>query len=308
MILMILRALSGLALAVTWAAGLAAPPCLIHSAAAQMQTREGIALQNQILQLQRQVEILQQQISSGAAAHPGYSGYGQPVYPSGAPAPNSGIVTQLLTRVDTLEGAVRELRGKVEQLDNEVQQQNAELSKRIEDLRFALQNPQTGAPVPQGSPGPVPPASARPPAPSRGPVTPPPPAPVGARRTSGTILQDGNAALARHDYAAAEQDAREVLANRASPRAYDAQFLLAQALMGNRQFSQAAIAYDDVYNRSKHGAHAADSLLGLADALVAINEKRASCDTLTKLRTEFPSARADLSDRIARTANRAGCR
>ena len=53
----------------------------------------------------------------------------------------------------------------------------------------------------------------------------------------------------------AEQAAREVLTgSRTSPRAYDAQFLLAQALLGQRQFSQAAIAYDDTYNRSRKGA------------------------------------------------------
>ena len=52
---------------------------------------------------------------------------------------------------------------------------------------------------------------------------------------------------------------------RTSPRAYDAQFLLAQALIGERQYSQAAIAYDDTYNRARKGAHAPEALLGLAE-------------------------------------------
>ena len=87
--------------------------------------------------------------------------------------------------------------------------------------------------------------------------------------------------------------------NRTSPRAYDAQFLLAQALMGQRQYSQAAIAYDDTYNRSRKGAHAPDALLGLANSLIAINEKKAACDTLAKLRTEYPSPRPDMREAIA---------
>ena len=75
---------------------------------------------------------------------------------------------------------------------------------------------------------------------------------VPVRRTPELAMQEGNAALARRDYPAAEQAAREVLTgSRTSPRAYDAQFLLAQALMGQRQYSQAAIAYDDTYNRSQ---------------------------------------------------------
>lgn len=122
-------------------------------------------------------------------------------------------------------------------------------------------------------------------------------------------MQEGNAALARHDYATAEQAAREVLNNyRTSPRAYDAQFLLAQALIGERQYSQSAIAYDDTYNRARKGAHAPEALLGLAESLIAINERKAACDTLTKLRMEYPAPRPDVRDAIASASQRSGCR
>ena len=131
--------------------------------------------------------------------------------------------------------------------------------------------------------------------------------PPGGKRTPELALQEGHAALARRDYAAAERAAREVMANRASPRAYDGQFLLAQALSGEKQFAQAAIAYDDAYNRSHKGRHAQDALLGLAGALTAINEKKAACDTLGRLRSEFPEVRADLRENITRTNERAGC-
>ena len=40
------------------------------------------------------------------------------------------------------------------------------------------------------------------------------------------------------------------------------------------------------------GGHAQEALLGLAISLTAINEKRAACDTLTKLHTEFPTPAA----------------
>ena len=120
-------------------------------------------------------------------------------------------------------------------------------------------------------------------------------------------LQEGHAALARRDYAGAERAAREVMGSRASPRAYDGQFLLAQSLAGQKQFAQAAIAFDDAYNRSHKGRHAQDALLGLANSLTAINERRAACDTLGRLRTEFPQVRADLQDTITKTNERAAC-
>ena len=89
-------------------------------------------------------------------------------------------------------------------------------------------------------------------------------------------------------------------------RAYDAQLLLAQALVGERQYAQAAIAFDDTYNRSSMGAHAQDAPLGLASALASINEPKAACDTLARLRREFPQPRADLREVIIAAGQRIG--
>ena len=120
-------------------------------------------------------------------------------------------------------------------------------------------------------------------------------------------MQEGNAALARRDYSAAEAAAKEVLAFPKSPRAYDGQFLLAQAQAGKKDFQGAAVAYDDTYNKSRTGAHAQDALVGLANSLTALNEKRAACATLDKLRAEFPTPRADLKDSIAGARSKAAC-
>jgi TolA-binding protein len=301
----------------------------------QVESREGIALQNQILELQRQVQGLQAQVGRGGGSLGG--GYSTPP-PTGS---GNDLLAQLLSRVSTLEDQVRQLRGRVDELQNQVERQSADLGKRIDDMAFQAQNPGSAprpgvsAPVPgqqfpgqqypgqqypgqqyQPQPGqptlspPAGPLSLAPP--SQQPFQPqlppqPPSAPV--KRTPELAIQDGNAALARRDYMAAEQAARDVLTNnRTSPRAYDAQFLLAQALMGQRQYSQAAIAYDDTYNRSRRGVHAQDALVGLANSLIAINEKKAACDTLGKLRAEYPSPRPDLRDAIGSAAQRGGCR
>lgn len=278
---------------------------------AQMESREAIALQNQILELRNQLQIMRDQGARGGSA----------IY-SGSPPPAAGndLVAQLLSRVDALEEQVRQLRGQLDQTQYQVQRQSADLGKRIDDMAFQAQNP-SGAPPTTPPPMPMGPSAPNAPFPSGPPPgqfgTAPPvntlpqnTAPTGpAPRTPELALQEGNAALARRDYQAAEQAAREVLTgNRTSPRVYDAQFLLAQALAGERQYSQAAIAYDDSYNRSRKGVHAQDALLGLANALIAINEKKAACDTITKLRAEFPTPRPDVRDAAAGAAQRAGCK
>jgi TolA-binding protein len=258
-------------------------------ASAQVDSREGITLQNEIYQLRAQVQAMQNQRGGGPAPAPAYA-------PPAQYGGNSDLLPQLLNRVDTLEDQVRQLRGRVDELQNQVQQQGADLGKRIDDMAF---NQQNGAP--QAPPQTI--------APSRPPSQPQPPSPQPPpNRTPEMSLQDGNAALARRDYQTAEAAARQVLSNRTSPRAYDANLLLAQALAGQRQYAQAAIQFDDTYNRSRKGSHAQDALVGLANSLNAINEKKASCDTLTRLRSEFPQMRSDVRDAANGVAQRAGCR
>jgi TolA-binding protein len=286
-------------------------------ARAQIDSREGIALQNQILELRRDMQQLQDQVGRGGGAA---------VVRSAPPPAVSGgagdLTAQLLARVNALEEQVRQLRGRVDELANQQQVQTADLGKQIGDLSFQMQSAggrgapgAAGAAVP-GAPPPPPASSLGAPAVGPGPAAlapqaaaTPPAAPVATRRTPELAIQDGNAALARHDYAAAETTARDVLTNnRTSPRAYDAQFLLAEALSGKRDYAQAAIAYDDAFRRSPSGVHAQDAMIGLANSLTAINEKRAACDTLNQYRTQFPSPRPDLRDQVASVRQRAGCK
>ena len=133
----------------------------VAPARAQVESREGIALQNQILDLRRQMQALQDQSGRGGGS-PTYLGRGgYPPPPSGS----SDLVAQLLTRVDALEEQVRQLRGRIDQTQNEVQRQGAELGKRMEDMAFQSQNPQ-GSALGGPSPGPRPaPMQAAPPPP-----------------------------------------------------------------------------------------------------------------------------------------------
>jgi TolA-binding protein len=273
---------------------------LPRPALAQIDSREGIALQNQIYQLRQEI----QQLRDSGARGGGGGSYTAPQPAYRAP-PSGDMVTQLLTRVDALEEQVRELRGQLDETRHAQQQQAADLGKRIDDLAFQM-NPQGGPP---GN-APRPPSTSVAP-PSAGPSNPPPPAAPSApvRRTPEMSIQEGNAALARHDYVAAEQAAREVLTNaRTSPRAYDAQYILAQALAGQKQFAQSAIAFDDTYNRNRKGAHAQEALVGLAGTLTTLNEKKAACDTLVRLNSEFPQVRPELREAVTTTRQRAGCK
>ena len=253
----------------------------LDPANAQMDSREGIALQNQILELRRDLQSLQSQRGGNLS----------PPVPRGGSGGNE-ISAQLLDRVATLEDTVRRLTGQLDEQSNAQRRLRDDLNKQIADLAFRLQaspptSPQGIAPPPPGPPAAPPPNGRRPPE---------------------LAMQEGNAALARRDYPMAEAAAREVLAGPRGPRSADAQFLLAQSLTGKRDYQGAALAYDDAYSRAKTGPRAPDALLGIANALLALNDKAASCASLDKLRAEFPALRGPVRDAAAALRSRAGCR
>lgn len=261
------------ALLLAWPAG---------SAFAQMDSREGIALQNQILELRRDLQAVQSDRGGTLPA---------PVPRGGGGGGNSQISTELLDRVSRVEDEVRRLRGQVDELANANRRQQEELAKQVADLNFKLQNGGGGGGGTAATPAPAASAPASSP-----------------RRPPELAMQEGNAALARRDYPMAEAAAREVLSGSRGPRANDAQFLLAQALTGKRDFQGAAIAYDDAYNRARTGSRAPDALLGLANALLALNERAAACTSLDKLKNDFRTARGDVRESASVLRVRAGCR
>ncbi|MCO6420060.1 tetratricopeptide repeat protein, partial [Siccirubricoccus sp. KC 17139] len=136
----------------------------------------------------------------------------------------------------------------------------------------------------------------------------PPPIAAAAPRPPERALAEGQAALSRRDYATAEAAAREVLANRSSPRATDAQLLLGDALAGKRDFGNAALAYNDAYTRARTGPRAPDALIGLANSLQGLGNRREACDTLDELRSNFPNLTGARAERVAEARRRAGCR
>ena len=277
-------------------------PGTFRPAWAQMESREAIELQHQIQELKRDMQNLRDQRG-------GQSGSPAPTRLSPDASGSSEITAQLLSRVANLEEQMRRLRGRVDEVANQTQRLDDDVNKKIGDLNFRIQSIEGGGQSTPPPRAPVPVAPAPGPAPSALPSPTAAPGGPAVRRTPEIALQEGSAALARRDYTGAEAAAREVLNNnKTSPRVYDAQSLLAQSLSGRKEYSQAAIAYDDAYKRNRKGARAPDALLGLANSLNAIGERRAACDTVTQLRSEFPNPKPDLKDQVAAASQRAGCK
>ena len=270
-------------------AGLSLAP--VGVAHAQMiSSREGIALENQILELKQQIQSGQQGNGNSALAAPA------PEPGGGGAATSSALLPNMLQQIQTLTDQVQNLRGRVDTLEHEVATQHDELKQEIGNLKFQLsQNGATAAPG-QGT-------AAPPPAPT------PTPAPAAARapRVEASITA-ARRALAGGDYKAAAADSRAVIARQGKGAGKGAaELTLADALSHQGDHQGAAIAYDDAYNANRAGPNAPDALLGLAGSLTAIHQNQEACDTLDSLASQFSSPSHSLATRIHLARVRAHC-
>lgn len=301
------------ALPLTLAALSAAPINIAH---AQMVTsREGIALENQILALRQQVQQLQTSQSNGNDNGNSALGAAQPLSSgTGSAAGASALLPNLLQQVQTLQDQVQNLRGRVDTLEHEVATQHDELKQQIGDLKFQLG--QGGATAPGATPPGTAPAPQSAHESAQG---------AGAPQTLGQmpVNQAGRAAtrapvtasivaarhaLAAHDYVTAEADAKAIIAKqgRGADRGAAA-YTLGQALTGQHHYQEAALAYDDAYNGARSGPYAPQSLLGLAGSLTAIHQYSAACDTLDSLTSQFSSPSPSLAGQVRSLRQRAHC-
>jgi TolA-binding protein len=274
---------------------------------AQIDSREGIALQNQILQLRQELEALRRG-GGGTLPAPQPQGSGS-FLGLGAPAPQAAppqaeLVGTLLERVSRMEEELRRVRGRAEESEFRERQLRERVEKLEGDLDFRLQQlegQRQGSATPPARPAPQ--AAAPAATPAR-----PAAAPAAAARPPQRALAEGQAALGRRDYAAAEAAAREVIASRDAARQVDAQLLLGDALMGRRNYAPAAIAYDDAVRRSPQGSRAPEGMLGIANALIALNNNRDACAQLADLRGRYPNLSGPLAERAVDARRRAQCR
>ncbi|MCS7081286.1 MAG: tetratricopeptide repeat protein, partial [Chloracidobacterium sp.] len=123
------------------------------------------------------------------------------------------------------------------------------------------------------------------------------------------ILRAAQEALRRQDWATAEREAQAFIATYPrDPRVGEAYFIRAEALYGRREFTQAALAYDDARSRVTDRAKRQDVLLGLGRSLAAINERDSACEVFRQLASDFATdMRADIREALTRERSRLRC-
>jgi TolA-binding protein len=286
------------ALALVLAAAVAVP------AAAQVESREAIALQNQILELRRDLEALR---AGGAGRLPPPSGSGMPAGASG------DVLARLVERVQALEEQVRSLRGRVDEIDNRTTQMRADLDKQRRDLEFRLDQLEGRAggarPAQQGQ-GQANGAGQRP---AQGGAAGGTPADGGAAaRPQGAdaVFTAAQTAFRANQFAESERlfrdFARQYANDRRAPEAY---WGIGQSLLNRREWAQAALAFDESFRRFPRGAFAQESLLGLGNALAGLGDRTAACEAYGRLASQFATnMKPGIATALGPARQRANCR
>jgi len=281
-------------------------------ARAQVETREGIYLQNQILELRQQFQQMSQIQGQVAPPVPAPADGEQGAAPS---AGGNDAVAQLLVRVTELEDQVRSLQGKIAEMSNQQQHDHDELNKKIDDLAFktghgAVPAPAEGGALGGGAPGGIgPDPQATNPgagADTAPPEAPPPPVKPPPRRSAEQAWKTGSAALARRDYLAASAAANEVLALPANKYTGDARYLLGRAQLGEHKYKEAMASFYPIYKAAPKTARGGDALLGVTNALIGMDNLKIACQVAAKVSVEFANY-PSLRDGAAQARKRARC-
>lgn len=267
----------------------------IQDASAQLSSREGIELQNQILELKTQLSQMQSLNNSGDRSDNHRRKKSSDDSAENAAA-ESGLLTQLLTRVENIEEQQRTMRGQLDDLSHQVETQMATMNKKIEDANFAASQG-SGASNAKDTEAASASAGA-----SAGAAS------VSASNTGGgTTLKDGRQALVNRDYQQAEDIARQILATPQGKNSVNANFLLAQSLAGQKKYREAAVTYFKTYKQSPSSPRAPEALLGVSASLIASNQKKEACEALQLMHSKYPNATAKVKKAAEELGKRGNC-
>lgn len=269
---------------------------LATPATAQVESREGIALQNQILELRRDIDALRAGAGGGGGTR-----LPPPVASGGGGAGAAGS-PDMVARMLALEELVRGMRGQLDEAQNSNRQLRADLEKLRGDIEFRLDALEKGDGAARPA-APANPAAATPTRPNQ-PTQPAPPA------ASGDAFAAAQAALQANRFQDAERGFKDFVSrNPRDQRAPEAYFGIGRALQGRREWAQAALAYDESYRRFPRGGFAQESLLGLGQSMNGLGDKSAACAAYGRLSSEFSTTmKPAVRTSLGAARQQAGCR
>jgi TolA-binding protein len=236
---------------------------------------------------------------------------------------NSGLVAELLSRLNAQEAAIRQLTADLEALEFRTRRQQRELEARIADLELRIVELEggdpfavTAAPEPAEPGAPAAPAdpAAPAPAPDANTTLAPPPRPLGTLRVAEAQAEERQAFIEARRALREEGVAAGVEAFAAFERRYpnsplrgESALLLGNAFFEQGRFTEAARQYLIGARDFPDSPLAPDSQLGLGQALLRMGRPGDACGAFLDIPRRFPAAEPGVLERARQAAVDAGC-
>ncbi len=245
--------------------------------------------------------------------------------PPAVPALAGAGVSELQVRLQDVEKQLAEITGRLEQNENRTKQLEDQLSKFKADVESRLTSttaqPEAGAAAtttPQPAPAlPVmqkngkiiaPIATAKPPAVKATASKTPAVSTLGTGDAE-TAYRAAYATYAAKDYDQSEAAFKDFMSRYPQhPLASNVEFWLGRTYISKKQYGQSARSFLQGYQKYPKGEKAPDSLLGLAESLLALDKPQDACSALSELSVVYPDASASVKARQTSLRTKAKCK
>ena len=277
--------------------------CPFYSNAQENNSRQVIALQNQVAQLKSQISQLQAQNTNFNDDSDNYrKKRHKDKDEDDSLSTNNGLLPDLVSRINNLEDQQRVMRGEIDDLSNQLKTQNDLINKKIDDMNFAAgrggaSNGSSDDVVTDSKSGVSKKSSI---SDDSGTVK-------SVKPETGSTLRDGQQALLNGNFQIAESIAQKILSTPEGAKSPSARYLLAQAQAGQGNFKASSVNYYAVYKNFPKSPKAPSALLGVGYLMLKNGKVQEACQAVSLLHSKYPNVSTQVKSSALNLSRKAKC-
>ena len=271
--------------------------CPFYGNAQENNSRQVIALQNQVAQLKSQISQLQAQNTNFNDDSDNYrKKRHKDKDEDDNLATNNSLLPDLVSRINNLEDQQRVMRGEIDDLSNQLKTQNDLINKKIDDMNFAAGR--GGAS--NGSSDDVV-TDSKSEVSKKSSISDDSGIVKSVKPETGSTLRDGQQALLNGDFQTAESIAQKILSTPEGAKSPSARYLLAQAQAGQGNFKGSSVNYYAVYKNFPK------SLLGVGYLMLKNGKVQEACQAVSLLHSKYPNVSTQVKSSALNLSRKAKC-
>ena len=277
--------------------------CPFYSNAQENNSRQVIALQNQVAQLKSQISQLQAQNTNFNDDSDNYrKKRHKDKDEDDSLSINNGLLPDLVSRINNLEDQQRVMRGEIDDLSNQLKTQNDLINKKIDDMNFAAGR---GGASNSSSDDVV--TDSKSEVSKKSSISDDSGTIKSAKPETGSTLRDGQQALLNGNFQIAESIAQKILSTPEGAKSPSARYLLAQAQAGQGNFKASSVNYYAVYKNFPKSSKAPSALLGVGYLMLKNGKVQEACQAVSLLHSKYPNVSTQVKSSALNLSRKAKC-